>query len=908
MTAARTPLARPLDQARSDVRRPMFGRVAERRVILEALDAHRSIYVCGPPGVGKTHLVTAACEQGGRPVHRVGDDSDLDLRATAHALGPEGVLLLDGVRGATRRWSEEVHSLVPICRVAVTSRERLAHDGPWLTVQPFEHAGAESEAAQFLRWAVREMAPELELALEPSVQACIDAIARKLGGNPLALLLAAARLPLLSLAEMTEELPERIKLLRTRSDRIEPEQRDFVRCVARTLEPLPCEARAMLTVLSVFGGPVGLEDITRVTNMKDAADALELLDTIAGYSLLHVTRRDGRTEFAVSKPFDSAVRACASARELERAFEQHARYYVDAVAALAPLRSTGASEVVQWMRCNGAELEAIGRRDLVSDELRARALHALGAYRSRAAPSRDAYAACIQGASSASRAGLSDLEAACRLEAADCLVMLADYQRAHDQLAWVEARGDDVARARASCLRSAIHSRRGEYEAAAEAVERGLSLVRGHPEADLVHADLKAARLHTALYRGQAHDLGPDYDEVAQVYRRAGDRLSLARIVQAAAVAALLDGWPEMMIEQFHGTDLVPHDFRRDASTIQLNLGIALLESGRLDDAENVLRSAARLCEDNGYVQLSALVTANAALVPVLRGHTSEAERMLREASTLLAGAEARATEHYLDAVRACVSFSRRDYRRAVELLQRSAELSECATLRARHLAHRGLGLAFTGDIDGARIAVRRARDDPNAFRSRLAAEWLDDIDVAIDAVDGAARVARGDPHGLAPVRRVADWRTEPATNVGRRLVRRWTLDFLSDTPEVHHARGTSVGTLWVSRDAVAARAQDGPVVDLSKRPTLRGLLQVLVAGRTERPGCGVPVESLVRGGWPEERMLPKAAKARVRVAVLTLRREGLRGLLATDGADYLIDPSVDLVIVPQRNHLALLS
>ena len=61
-------------------------------------------------------------------------------------------------------------------------------------------------------------------------------------------------------------------------------------------------------------------------------------------------------------------------------------------------------------------------------------------------------------------------------------------------------------------------------------------------------------------------------------------------------------------------------------------------------------------------------------------------------------------------------------------------------------------------------------------------------------------------------------------------------------------------------------------------------------------PGdTGAPVDALVAIGWPGERVLVEAAATRVRVAIATLRRHGLRQVLLTRDDGYLIDPAVRL-------------
>ncbi|MFO0659969.1 MAG: AAA family ATPase [Polyangiaceae bacterium] len=81
-----------------------------------------------------------------------------------------------------------------------------------------------------------------------------------------------------------------------------------------------------------------------------------------------------------------------------------------------------------------------------------------------------------------------------------------------------------------------------------------------------------------------------------------------------------------------------------------------------------------------------------------------------------------------------------------------------------------------------------------------------------------------------------------------------------------------------------------GETVSLSRRPVLAKLLFALArkADRLMTP------EELVAAGWPEERVLASAAAHRVRVAISTLRKMGLRSVLITEDDGYrLLGPVV---------------
>ena len=91
--------------------------------------------------------------------------------------------------------------------------------------------------------------------------------------------------------------------------------------------------------------------------------------------------------------------------------------------------------------------------------------------------------------------------------------------------------------------------------------------------------------------------------------------------------------------------------------------------------------------------------------------------------------------------------------------------------------------------------------------------------------------------------------------------------------------------------EALWFQIDDGERVDLARRGALRRMLVALCEAHAERPGLALDVEALTRAGWPNERILVEAAATRVRVAIATLRKLGLRDLLLTRDDGYLVDP-----------------
>lgn len=85
--------------------------------------------------------------------------------------------------------------------------------------------------------------------------------------------------------------------------------------------------------------------------------------------------------------------------------------------------------------------------------------------------------------------------------------------------------------------------------------------------------------------------------------------------------------------------------------------------------------------------------------------------------------------------------------------------------------------------------------------------------------------------------------------------------------------------------------------VDLSRHHPLRRILAALARHRVDAPGDALGLDELLGAGWPDERIAQAAAINRVHVALTTLRKLGLRGVLQSGERGYLLDPTVAIAV-----------
>lgn len=285
---------------------PLYGREADLAELHARLAQHTLVSLVGPGGIGKTRLAWAAgrdepsrwsgglawvdlsaLDQGARVVAAVAQALDIELpergagdapSAVASALrGRHLLLLLDNcehVLDAVSALVEALHRLAPRVHVLATSQEplRLARE----QVIRLQTLGDTAALALFV---ARAKAADRRFVADAPAQALAAGICQRVGGIPLAIELAAARVPLLGLAGLHQRLHEGFRVLASGSARAPARQRTLHAALSWSHELLNDEEKSLFRRLAVFSGGFSPDFAQRVLG-EPGAEPWELLDRL----------------------------------------------------------------------------------------------------------------------------------------------------------------------------------------------------------------------------------------------------------------------------------------------------------------------------------------------------------------------------------------------------------------------------------------------------------------------------------------------------------------------------------------------------------------------------------------------------------------------------------------------------
>jgi non-specific serine/threonine protein kinase len=399
-TAPKAPPSPPSINSLPAIAGRLIGRDAELALLESTLGEPGCITLVGPGGVGKTRLATAVAQRwdtrrvwldlapltegvqiAGALARALGlplADGDAGPQLAGALAGERVLLVLDNAEHLIESCSALAVALLeglPQLHLLVTSQLALAIPGEHvLRVEPLaveSDEGTQTAGDGAMALLVERVADAGHRArIEPGSEPLLREICRQLDGMPLALEMAAARVPLLGLKGVRDELAQRFALLTTGHRHVAQRHRTLHAALDWSFNLLGEEEQQLFAALGVFAGGFNLELCVALAG-NGAASRWEVIERLAAlvdrslvvvgheepprYRLLETMRA-----YALEKLAGSGAEQAVRRRHAEvmHAFmADHAINDLDSALSLRELDNV--REALAWAQPNAPEL-AVG--------------------------------------------------------------------------------------------------------------------------------------------------------------------------------------------------------------------------------------------------------------------------------------------------------------------------------------------------------------------------------------------------------------------------------------------------------------------------------------------------------------------------------------------------------------------
>ena len=568
-----------------------IGRDAELAEVRRLIAGSRLVTLTGPGGAGKTRLalqVAAGMADGSgdgvwfadlaplqdpdlvavtvAKVLGIAADPDRPLLDTlVEAVGQRSLLLLlDNCEHVIDTCAKLADALLRNCRniaLLATSREPLGIDGERVHLVPSldtpaddDDSGAIAAAEAVRLFADRAEQHGVTLSWDQPTASVVGRICRQLDGIPLAIELGAARLRVMSAAELDARLDQRFAILTGGSRAALPRQQTLLAMVDWSWELLNAAERHVLARLSAFAGGFDLAAAEAVAGGDEVPpdEVVGLLAALVDKSLVQFDDTGARP---VRYRLLETVRQYA-ARQLRAqrpvaehdARTAHREHYLALAEAAAP--QLVARDQAGWLDRLDLELDnlraaiafSLDQADPAPGIRLVTSLRMFWKARGHAAEGVEALRALLD--MPAARAATL-LRARALATAAYLLEQTGGYAMAgeycDEALVIARSAGDDYLIADLLDVRAFVLLRQGRHDAALPLIEQGLGLARGLAEPHL-SARLLAVRAFALDVGGDHAGATRDAAESVLLYRQVGDQRQVGTMLGNLGYAELSTG------------------------------------------------------------------------------------------------------------------------------------------------------------------------------------------------------------------------------------------------------------------------------------------------------------------------------------------------------------------------------
>jgi len=853
---------------------PLVGRRGDLQQVVGALHGElRVLTITGPAGIGKSRLAIEvaraehAASGSGAWICEVSDatqpaglcdalaavldmadsasgkTSAIDRVGKALSARGEALIVLDNFDALVRIAPDTVGRLLelaPEARIVVTTRERLKLPGE--VVHELGPLPAD-EAAELFVHCVRKR--RMDWSPTSSEAPHVAGIVAALDGNPLAIQLAAPRMVVMSARALLHRLHTGLEAL----SRGEPGRHSTLQAAIEAswnaLEPWE---QRVLCQCTVFRGGFCSEAAEAVLDLRASAGAPPVLDALQSLrekSMLRAHKPDGVHDetrlqmYRAVREFASSKLDEAEARAIEA---RHADWFVDCAERWAEGRS-GAPGTAQIDRENLLEIvERVAQRHPVTARTAEPALRALLAL---------AAVAQLHGPMQSWIRVIEPTLEATKDSGADPLLV-----------------------GRALALRGTLQRLRGDTRSASRDLVRAVGMARTLRAAGLeAEATLELAQIFAN--RGEGEQARTHHEAAIQLWRGVGALGHEARAMASLGSLLSREGRTPEAIALLERA-VAAHEAHRNPIALALDhrlLAEVLIDVGRSVEARDHLASSIRLSVEVGDPAAAAIAAGTVGLLEHDAGQGAAAENAFDLAVAAMVDL---GLPHHVGLFTGMLGVLRREQGRGAEAstLLRQALASFGTEGEGLHAA---VALVHLAALD----REARRNEDANASIER-ASNLAQSLNApSITSLVGWQRALLSG-EGVAQARNQVEGVASGSVHVRIALRCEERVGPRSVEPPPDDALVVAPGAKWF-------RAPHGECVSLERRRPLARLLDRLMQERLQRPGHALAWEEVLEAAWPNEKVIPAAGAHRVRVAVSTLRKLGLRDLLRTAEEGYVL-------------------